>query len=95
MIEKESDFYRLFGGDDPAYPGPIQRSFDYVLLSIASTGPHGSKKKQIKLKDPDRRYLLVGGERQVCVDQSRLLQVGKAMNDRDLMVQYFGVAPAE
>ena len=48
---------------------------------------------QTKLADTSRFYLLIGRERQVCVDQSRLIKVGKAMRDRELAVQYLGTTP--
>lgn len=47
-------------------------------------------KPRFPLADPDRRYLLIAGDRQVCVDQSRLLSVGKAMREPELVVQYLG-----
>ncbi|MFY0661458.1 MAG: hypothetical protein JXR15_13275 [Shimia sp.] len=51
-------------------------------------------KSKIKLRfpltDSDRRYLLIAGDRQVCINQSCLLKVGKAMRDPKLMVQYLG-----
>lgn len=46
--------------------------------------------KKVELTDPNRHYLLVGGKREVCVDQSRLLKVGRAMRDPELMVRYLG-----
>ncbi|MCT4554789.1 MAG: hypothetical protein N4A53_08900 [Pelagimonas sp.] len=46
--------------------------------------------KKVELTDSHRHYLLVGGKREVRVDRSRLLKVGKAMRDPDLMVQYLG-----
>ena len=54
--------------------------------------------KKVELSDPNRHYLLVGGKREVRVDQSRLLSVGKAMRDPELTVQYLGAsnnAPAD
>ncbi len=40
--------------------------------------------KRVKLTDPNRHYLLLGGKREVRVDQVRLLAVGKAMRDANL-----------
>jgi len=61
---------------------------------VPGKGEVAKAKKKIKprfpLSDPKRRYILIAGDRQVCVDQSRLLPVGKAMRDRVLMVQYLG-----
>jgi len=58
-------------------------------------GEIAKAKKKIKLRfplaDPDRRYLLIARGKQVCVDQSHLLPVGKAMRDHALMVQYLGL----
>ena len=48
--------------------------------------------KKVELTDPSRHYLLVGGKREVRVDQSRLLKVGKAMRDPELTVQYLGAS---
>ena len=48
--------------------------------------------KDVPLTDKTRFFLLVGRERRVCVDQSRIMEVGKAMRDPDLMVQYLGTA---
>ena len=50
--------------------------------------------KKVKLTDPNRHYLLAGGKREVRVDQSRLLKVGKAMRDPDLVVRYLGASTA-
>lgn len=47
-------------------------------------------KLRFPLKDPNRRYLLIAGDRQACVDQAKLLSVGKAMRDPELVVQYLG-----
>lgn len=49
-------------------------------------------KQRFPLKDTERLYLLTARGREVCVDQSRLLRVGKVMKDRDLSVQYLGSA---
>lgn len=50
-------------------------------------------KQRFKLTDDNvRHYLLVGRKRVVRINQSGLLKVGKAMRDRELMVQYLGSA---
>lgn len=46
--------------------------------------------KAVELTDPHRHYLLAGGKREVRVDQSRLLKVGRAMRDPEMVVQYLG-----
>ncbi|WP_157994888.1 hypothetical protein [Paracoccus tegillarcae] len=48
--------------------------------------------KKVNLTDPSRHYLLVGGKREVRVDQSRLLTVGRAMSEPALSVRYLGSA---
>ena len=46
--------------------------------------------KKVELTDSNRHYLLVGGKREVRVDQSRLLKVGRAMRDPETVVRYLG-----
>lgn len=75
-LEDRKDFDR--------YPGDPEKS---PQQNVAA-----SRKliKRVKLTDSSRHYLLVGGKREVRVDQSRLLIVGKAMRDPALSVQYLG-----
>ena len=51
-------------------------------------------KQRFELTDcyDGRHYLLVGRKRAVRIGQSRLLKVGNAMRDPELMVQYLGSA---
>lgn len=63
---------------------------------VPRDGEVATAKKKIKLRFPFTdtsrryRYLLIARGKQVCVDQSRLLPVGKAMRDPSLIVQYLG-----
>jgi hypothetical protein len=110
MIKCEDDLWRIFGGEDHEKIGRRSLPFsvvwhelhDYEALHREPVSPNTSakapKKKssvpQTDLEDVTRFYLLVGRERQVCVDQSRLIKVGKAMRDRELSVQYLGMIAA-
>lgn len=111
MIKNEDDLWRIFRGEDHIQPGRERHPFHIVreaLLdreeydkyrSAVPSEAEGQKAKklirQTALKDTTRFYLLVGRERQVCVDQSRLIKVGKAMRDKELTVQYLGILEPE
>ena len=90
MIElsSEGDLWKLFGGPDHLQRGLWERSFAFVSDAVHIRGGHG-KNAPIRLKDKSRLYLVIGHDRIVCVDQSRLLAVGKAVPNAS--VQYAGV----
>lgn len=110
MTKSEDDLWRVFRGEDQNGPGKVcypfhsfchmlmdYESFRQYLTTDQSKNKSRREKEPIKklaLTDTTRFYLLVGRERQACVDQSRLIKVGKAMRDRELSVQYLGVLPA-
>ena len=97
MIKNEDDLWRQFGGQDHTQPGQWRQPFKVVFQTLLDREAYNRYKpakpskaegqkakrliKQTPLKDTSRFYLLIGRERQVCVDQSRLIKVGKAMRD--------------
>lgn len=98
-LNEEGDLWQLFGGDSPKKPGRWQRSFKSLRRYIYDTDPYhkrertdGKLKQRFVLSDPSRHYILVGGPKEVRVDQARLLKVGKSLSKSspDLMVQYAG-----
>ena len=108
MIKNEDDLWRMFGGEDHTQHGQWRQPFKVVCQALLDyqayhqyrpakpSKAEGRKAKklikQTPLTDATRLYLLVGRERQVCIDQSRLVRVGKAMRDRELSIQYLGMA---
>ncbi len=108
MINNEEDLWRLFGGEDHIQPGRRSLSYGVVWQELhdyeamhkgeatsAKWFKRGKPTPRTVLKDSTRFYVLIGRERQVCVDQSRLIKVGKAMRDKELSVQYLGVLKPE
>lgn len=91
MIKNEDDLWRIFRGEDHIQSGRERHPFHIVKQALLDRDAYNqyrpvkpskaegqkAKKliKQTPLTDTTRFYVLIGRERQVCVDQSRLIRV--------------------